>query len=93
LNSPEIKALIREYKHLFWYTPESEKENISHELLIEMIFNYGDMDAVKKLFNVMGRKQVARVFFNTIAISDRRRNNFNELALNFFTLVLQKDAC
>jgi hypothetical protein len=47
-NSAEIKAFINEYHQLFWYTPEAEKEQISHELLVETILNYGNMEAVKK---------------------------------------------
>ena len=58
MNTPEIKAFIREYQVLFWYTPDEEKENISHELSVETILNYGDMAAVKKLFVVMGIKNV-----------------------------------
>jgi hypothetical protein len=27
-NSPELKALIRKYAHLFWYTKDSEKEQL-----------------------------------------------------------------
>lgn len=36
-NTPEIKAFIRQNRALFWYTPEKEKENISHELLVEYL--------------------------------------------------------
>ncbi len=62
MNTSEIKELIEEYKTLFWYIPENQKENISNELLIETILNYGDMNAVQKLFPVMGVKNVARIF-------------------------------
>jgi hypothetical protein len=27
-NSPELKALIRKNAHLFWYSKDSEKENL-----------------------------------------------------------------
>lgn len=29
-NTPQIKQFIKENSSLFWYTPESEKENISN---------------------------------------------------------------
>lgn len=91
-NTPEIKALIREYSSLFWYMPEKEKENISHELLVEHILNYGDLDAVRKLLNVMGINKVANVFYYTIGLSERRKGNYHELTLNYFTLFFNKYA-
>ncbi len=62
MNSPEIKEFIKEYSYLFWSTAENEKENISHEQLVETILNYGDLPAVKKLFNLLGIENVARIF-------------------------------
>jgi hypothetical protein len=91
-NSPEIKAFIREHSALFWYTPEKEKENISHEFLVEHILNYGDIYSVKKLFNIMGIKNVASIFFNSINLSERRKSNYHELTLNYFTLLFNKYA-
>ena len=91
-NTEEIKAFIRENSHLFWYTPEKEKENISHELLVEHILNYGTMDAVRELFKVMGIRNVAKVFKNDINKSERKKGNYNELTLNFFTLIFNKYA-
>ena len=66
MNSPEIKSFIREYSQLFWYTPDEKKEEISLEFLVETILNYGDMNAVRKLFKIMGMKKVANIFFNSI---------------------------
>ena len=91
-NSPEIKAFIREYSYLFWYTPEKEKENISAELLVEQILNYGDMTAVRKLFAVMGINNSAKIFRDKINKSERHKGNFQELTLHFFTLLFNKYA-
>ncbi len=88
-NSPEIRALINEYHHLFWYIPEKEKENISHELLVETILNYGDMNAVKKLFGIMGINETAKVFFT--ATGRKKLNYFPEIH-NFFTLFFKRYA-
>lgn len=90
MNSPEIKALIRKYSHLFWYIPEDKKEEIDHEILVEFILNYGDMDAVKDLFRTLGVKETARVFFNSVNKSSRRKQNYNELTLNFLAFIFQK---
>jgi hypothetical protein len=92
MNSPEIQQFIREQSHLFWYIPEDRKAEISQEFLVETILNYGDMDAVIRLFNLLGIKKVAEIFFEAINLSQRRRGNFHEIIINYFTLVFQKNA-
>jgi hypothetical protein len=92
MNSPEIKQFIHDYSNLFWYTPDDRKEDVSKEFLVETILNYGDMDAVIRLFNIMGIKKVADIFFNSINLSDRRKGNYHELTINFFSLVFRKYA-
>jgi hypothetical protein len=87
MRSEALKDFIREYAVLFWYSPEDKAETVSDELLVETILNYGDMDAVRKLFRVMGIKKVASIFFNSINKSERSRNNYHELTLNYFTLL------
>jgi len=92
MNSPEVKAFIHENSSLFWYTPEDKKEDISLEFLVETILNYGDLTAVKGLFELLGIKKVANIFFNSINLSVRRKGNFHELTLNYFTLLLNRYA-
>ncbi len=92
LNSPDIKAFIRENSSLFWYIPEDKKEDVSLELLVETILNYGSLSAVKKLFKIMGVKKVAEVFSYSIGLSERRSGNYHELTLNYFNLLFQKYA-
>ena len=92
MNNPEIKAFIHENKSLFWYTPEEKKEDISLEFLVETILNYGDLPAVKKLFELIGMKKVAGIFFDSINLSDRRKGNFHELTINYFSLVFKRYA-
>ncbi|OIO11900.1 MAG: hypothetical protein AUJ53_03520 [Flavobacteriaceae bacterium CG1_02_35_72] len=92
LNSPEIKQFIRKNSHLFWDSPEDKKEAIGQELLVETILNYGDMKAVLKLFHLMGIKEVAKIFFDSITTNDRRKGNYQELTINHFTLIFRKEA-
>jgi len=92
MNSPEIQEFIKEQSHLFWYIPEKEKANISHDVLVEFILNYGDMDAVKKLIKLLGLKKTAEIFFHTINLSERRKGNYHELTLNFFSILFSKYA-
>ena len=88
----ELKQFIAKHKSLFWYTPENKKEEISPSLLVETILNYGDMDAVKELFQLMGIDNVAKVFFHDINLSERRRNNYYPEICNFFSIIFSKYA-
>jgi len=90
MDNAEIKAFIKENADLFWYTPEAEKETISEEFLVETILNHGDIDAVRRLFQILGIKKVSRIFFNSINLSERRKGNYHETTINFFTLVFEK---
>jgi len=92
MNSPDIKAFIHEHSSLFWYTPADQKENISEEFLVETILNYGDMKAVKQLLQLIGLKETAHIFSDTIQQSDRRKGNYHELTINFFTLFFKRYA-
>jgi len=87
MHSPEIKSFIRRHSHLFWYTPEDKKEDISESFLVETILNYGDMKDVMELIELMGKKNLARVFFN--ARGRKKLNYFPEI-YNFFSLFLNK---
>jgi hypothetical protein len=90
MNSPQIKSFIQQHSNLFWYTPEDQKENISEEFLVETILNYGDMQAVRELFALLGLKETAHIFFNSIQQSDRRKANYHELTINYFTLLFKR---
>jgi len=92
MNSPEVKEFIRKHSSLFWYTPEDRKEDISSDVLVEFILNYGDIEAVKGLISLYGIEKVAEIFLNSINLSDRRKGNYHELTLNYFTLLFRKYA-
>jgi len=88
MNSPEIKQFIRENSDLFWYIREDVKENISENFLVETILNYGDLKAVKKLFNLLGTEKVAKIFYKQIG---RKRHNYFKLVRNFFDLYFKRN--
>lgn len=92
MNTPELKEFIRRHSHLFWYIPEDKKQDISEDVLVEFIFNYGDINAVKELISLIGIDKAAHIFFKSINLSERRRGNFNELTLNFFTIFFKRYA-
>jgi hypothetical protein len=92
MRSEALKDFIREQAVLFWYSPDDKAETVTDELLVESILNYGDMDAVRKLFELMGIKKVASIFFTFINKSERCKNNYHELTLNYFTLLFNRYA-
>ena len=88
----EIKTFIEKRQHLFWYSPAPKSETVSDELLVETILNYGNMDDLRELFSVMGLKNTAKIFFDSINKSERRKGNYHELTLNYFTLFFNRYA-
>jgi hypothetical protein len=92
MRSEALKNFIRENGTLFWYTPEDKGEKVTDELLVETMLNYGTLEQIKELFNLMGLQTVAAIFFYAINLSERRRNNFHELTVNYFTLFFNRYA-
>jgi hypothetical protein len=89
MNSPELKAFIREKSNLFWYTPGNKKEEISPELLVETILNYGTMDEIKTLIKIMGIKEMSRIF---LSADGRKKLNYYPEIYNFFSLFFSRNA-
>ena len=89
MYTPEVRLFIREKQSLFWYIPEDKKEEISPALLVETILNYGSMDDVRKLFELMGITRVAEIFFS--AVGRQKLNYFPEI-FNYFSLLFSKYA-
>ena len=92
MNTPEVKAFIRKHSYLFWYIPEDKKEDISLDVLVEFILNYGDINAVKELISTCGINNVADHFFKAVKMSERRKGNYFERTLNYFTILFNKYA-
>lgn len=91
-DNKALKELIENNKHLFWFTPEDKRDQISEDQLVETILNYGDEKAVKQLLDIMGTDQVAAIFKKHITLSERRKNNYHELVINFFQLYFKRHA-
>ena len=89
MNSPEVKAFIRKHSALFWYIPEDKKEDISHDVLVEFILNYGSLEDVKMLFKIIGIEEAAKVFFRA---EGRRKLNYFPEVYNFFFLYFKNHA-
>lgn len=81
------ETLIQMNAHLFWSLPASKKKEISDELLVEYILNYGNEKSVKGLFDLMGIDKVAEIF-NKIIKKDRI--NLYPPVVNYFKLYFEK---
>ena len=90
-NSPELKALIRKNAHLFWYSKENKKENLPLGVVLEFFINYAGKETIKELFDTVGIKTAAAIFFEQLKTQKDRSNYFPELS-NFFTLYFNKHA-
>ena len=87
-NSPELKALIRKNASLFWYSKDSEKENLPLAVVLEFFLNYADKEQIKKLFEVVGIENAAAEFFKQIDLMGERSNYIPQFQ-NYFCTVLQ----
>jgi len=88
MRSEELKNFIRENGYLFWYTPEDKGENVTDELLVETMLNYGSIDQIRRLFDIMEMKEVARIFRN---MTGRKKLNFIPEMWNFFDLLFNRN--
>jgi hypothetical protein len=90
-NSPELKALIRKNAHLFWYTKDSEKENLPLPVVVEFFLNYAESSEIKDLFKIAGLKKVASTFNKQIA-EWGERSNYIPVFQNYYSLYFAKYA-
>lgn len=63
---------------------------ISDELLVETILNFGTLDDVRELIQLLGLQQAAAIFYKTM-VNRLRHNYFPEVA-NFFRLYFNRYA-
>lgn len=86
-NTPEIRKFIRKNSNLFWYIPDNKKEDISLEVLVEFILNYGSREAVKEMFEIVGIQKVAAIFYKQ---ANKERSNYFLPVKNFFQLYFDR---
>ena len=89
MNNPQISDFILAHRHYFWYTPEAEKKNISPKQLLETMLNYGTMDEIRELFQLLGIGEAARIFFSA---TGREELNYYPEIRHFFSLLFKRYA-
>ena len=89
MRSPEVKKFIDDHQHLFWYSPAPKSETVSDELLVETLLNYGTLEEVRELFNIIGLQKVATIFWK---MTGRKKLNYFPEIHNYFNLYFKKYA-
>ena len=89
MNSPEIRSFINKHSDLFWYIPADKKEEISHDLMVETIFNYGNLDDIRQLVNILGIKRLTEIYNG---INGRKKLNYYPEVFNLLSLIIRKYA-
>ena len=88
------EQFITENEALFWYIRKDKLQQISDEVLVEFILNYGDEKSVKNLFDLLGIENVAEIFYNQTHKENpiaQKRNNYLKLVKNFFDLYFKNN--
>jgi hypothetical protein len=88
-NLEEIQKFIEKNSELFWHIPKQKLKDISLDVLVEYVINYGDYDSVKELLQLIGVEEVAYIFRKNNLDS---RSNYNSLNRHFFNLYFNRHA-
>jgi hypothetical protein len=88
-HSPELRAFIKGHSYLWWWVPEEKKENLSLDSVVEAILNYGNINDIKRLFDLVGTEKTAGIFSKQIS---GKRPNYGKRTINFFKLYFQRHA-
>lgn len=79
---------VRQKKHLFWST--KNYDGLSAAAVVEGVLNYGDMDDVRELITLIGKKQVAKTFLEHT--KKNTRTNYRPEVINYFSLYFKQHA-
>ena len=90
INSIQLKEFINRHSLLWWWVPEEAKENLSLNSVVEALLNYGSIEDIKELFEIVGMKKVAEIFYE--ATNNRQRSNYSPEIENFFKLYFERHA-
>lgn len=87
MKKSTVKNYIKRRKYLFWST--NDYSNVSDELALENILNYGDFDDVKEIITILGSQKAGSIFFKQVK---SKRCNYRPEIANYFKLYFGKYA-
>ncbi len=83
----KIQEFARQKKYIFWDIDDFQ--SLSVDVIVEHFLNYGDMNDIRRMFEILGTEKVAEIFFKQIS---RKRHNYNSKVKNYFQLYFKKYA-
>jgi len=84
-----LYQLVCDSRSLFWGVPEDKLAELNEEAVVEAVLNYGRVESVKRLFEVMGIHKVAEIFYQQ---TSQPRHNYLPQTSNYFNLYFQRHA-
>jgi hypothetical protein len=84
-----LDQFVLDNKSLFWGVAESKLSSVSEEVVVETILNYGSLEAVKQLIDILGLERVAVIFNKQ---QSQARTNYSALTKNYFNLYFNRHA-
>ncbi len=81
------KEFIEKRPHLIWYVDNFEE--LSDEVIVEAVLNYGEFDDVLEVIEIMGKEKVADIFKKE---SIKTRSNYKKDIKNYFNLFFNTHA-
>lgn len=85
----ELKIFIKDHRCLWWWVPEEKIENLDLNSIVKAILSYGDIEDIKKLFELIGIEKAAEIFNKQII---GLRPDYSNKTINFFKLYFQRHA-
>jgi hypothetical protein len=77
----QLLKLVKETRPLFWSIGDNHLQDLNESSVVETILNYGNLDHVKHLFQVLGTQKVATIFYAQVS---QKRPNYYPQVSNFF---------
>ena len=87
-NMENKEEYIEKRKYLFWSINDSQKKNISENVLVETILNYGTLEDVRALIELLGLEHTAEIFYH--ATENRTRKNYFPEVENYFKIYFDR---
>lgn len=88
-HNTKIRKFIKKNGHLFWYTPESKKQEVSDEFILEQVLNYAELSTIKEYFGIIGIEKAIQDFHN---IKGRRKGNIYPEIYHLFEEYFKRNA-
>jgi hypothetical protein len=82
-----LDKFLKKRKHLFWDIKNPTM--LSEKAIVECVLNYGEMDDIRELIQILTIKKIAAIFFSQIK---NKRCNYRPKIKNYFSLYFKKYA-